>query len=187
MGSGNNVGLGRSAREKATQSVYSRVFTVFGAVTLAVVGVYLLWRARQAEMSAAMTTAGWAILVMVAVTAIAAWPVRSAHLADQALVSSLGAVHNAVGPPRRTHRPSYVPSRTKTPARPQASGASGERHRGETMLYRNWLRGVLGSAENTTAQKYGDALYRARTSRGPNSTRALRSADPGSDDRAQVT
>ncbi len=31
------------------------------------------------------------------------------------------------------------------------------------MLYRNWLRGVLGSAESETAQKYGRALYDARS------------------------
>ncbi len=31
----------------------------------------------------------------------------------------------------------------------------------ETMLYRNWLRGVLGSADSPTAQKYGPALYDA--------------------------
>jgi hypothetical protein len=31
------------------------------------------------------------------------------------------------------------------------------------MLYRNWLRGALGSADSTTAQKYGEALYDART------------------------
>ena len=85
--------------EKATRSIYTRVFTVFGVVTLAVVGLYLLWRSRQAEMSAAMTTAGWALLVMVVVTALAAWPVFSAHLADKALISSLAVVHDAVGPP----------------------------------------------------------------------------------------
>jgi hypothetical protein len=31
------------------------------------------------------------------------------------------------------------------------------------MLYRNWLRGVLGSADSLTAQKYGRALYDARS------------------------
>ena len=30
-----------------------------------------------------MTTAGWALLVMVAVTALAKWPVYSAHFADK--------------------------------------------------------------------------------------------------------
>jgi len=49
--------------EKATKAVYQRVFTVFGTITLAVVGLYLLWRSRQADMSIAMTTAGWAVLV----------------------------------------------------------------------------------------------------------------------------
>jgi hypothetical protein len=32
----------------------------------------------------------------------------------------------------------------------------------ETILYRDWLRGLLGSADSPTAQKYGMALYRAR-------------------------
>src|SRR4029453_14475718 len=84
--------------DQATRAVYEKVFSVFGVITLAVVGLYLIWRSRQAEMGAATTTAGWAILVMVAVTAIAAWPVRSANIADQTLISTLGVVHDAVGP-----------------------------------------------------------------------------------------
>lgn len=35
----------------------------------------------------------------------------------------------------------------------------------ETMLYRNWLRGILGSADSVTAQKYGLALYDAHSFR----------------------
>jgi len=31
------------------------------------------------------------------------------------------------------------------------------------MLYRNWLRGLLGSADSETAQKYGRALYEAKS------------------------
>jgi hypothetical protein len=81
--------------QQATRAVYEKVFSVFGVITLAIVGLYLLWRSRQAEMGAATTTAGWAILVMVAVTAIAAWPVRSANLADQSLITTLGVVHDA--------------------------------------------------------------------------------------------
>jgi hypothetical protein len=33
----------------------------------------------------------------------------------------------------------------------------------ETMLYRNWLRGELGSADSVTAQRYGLALYDAKS------------------------
>ncbi len=150
--------------ETATRSIYTRVFTVFGAVTLAVVGLYLLWRSRQAEMSAAMTTAGWALLVMVVVTALAAWPVFSAHLADKALISSLAVVHDAVGPPRKDLPPDQCvfanPSACQD-HRPPAVRASDTAT--DTMLYRNWLRGLLGSADSVSAGQYGEALYDARS------------------------
>jgi hypothetical protein len=151
--------------EQATKSIYTRVFTVFGAVTLAVVGLYLLWRSRQSDMNNAMTTAGWAILVMVAVTAIAAWPVRSAHLADQSLMTGLSAVHDAVGPPVRDIPPSECavlphPEQCKdnrSPAQRASDTAT------QNLLYRNWLRGELGSADSSTAQKYGQVLYDAKS------------------------
>ncbi|MEV7330684.1 MFS transporter [Micromonospora sp. NPDC093244] len=148
--------------EKATKSVYEKVFSVFGIVTLCVVGLYLLWRSRQSDMSNAMTTAGWALLVMVAVTALAAWPVKSANIADGALVTSLGVVHDAVGPQAKEPAPGRCmdPERCKdlrTPAARASDTAT------ETMLYRNWLRGVLGSADSETARKYGPALYDARS------------------------
>jgi hypothetical protein len=150
--------------EQATKAVYHQVFTAFGAITLAVVGLYLLWRSRQSDMSNAMTTAGWALLVMVAVTAIAAWPVRSANVADGALVGTLGVVHDAIGP--RSQAPASGQCRLGDPNacqdnRPPAVRASDTVT--ETMLYRNWLRGVLGSADSETAQRYGPALYDAKS------------------------
>jgi hypothetical protein len=150
--------------QRATQSIYKQVFSVFGVVTLLAVGAYLLWRSRQAEMSAAMTTAGWALLVMVSVTALAKWPVFSAHFADNALTSSLTVVHDAVGPPQEDRPSDQCPFENKEACkdhRPPAVRASDTAVR--TMLYRNWLRGLLGSADSTTAQKYGFALYDARS------------------------
>jgi hypothetical protein len=149
--------------QKATQSVYKQVFTVFGTITLGVIGLYLLWRSRQSDMSAAMTTAGWAILVMVAVTAIAAWPVRSANIADQSLVSGLSVVHNAVGPPPASTPLSQCTNVTGacTDQRPPAVRASDTAV--ETLLFRNWLRDELGSATSPTAQKYGFILYDSKT------------------------
>ncbi|WP_127498726.1 MFS transporter [Actinoplanes solisilvae] len=150
--------------DEATKAVYEKVFSVFGVITLGIVGLYLIWRSRQADMGAATTTAGWAILVMVAVTAIAAWPVRSANIADQTLVTTLGVVHDAVGP-RAQNTPSGACD-DPTPGacddnRPPAVRASDTA--AETMLYRNWLRGILGSADSDTAKKYGRALYDARS------------------------
>ena len=150
--------------EQATRAIYQKVFTVFGVITLCVVGLYLIWRSRQSDMSAAMTTAGWAIVVMVAVTALAAWPVKAANFADGALVSTLGVVHDAVGPSSKgTPRGECVLPNPDAcvDRRPPSVRASDTVT--ETMLYRNWLRGVLGSAESETAKKYGRALYDAKS------------------------
>ncbi|MDY7087163.1 MAG: DMT family transporter [Actinomycetota bacterium] len=150
--------------DQATTAVYEKVFSVFGVITLAIVGLYLLWRSRQADMGAATTTAGWALLVMVAVTAIAAWPVRSANIADQSLITTLGVVHDAVGPrPQGSDASNCVlgdpaACRDNRPPAVRASDTAAE-----TMLYRNWLRGLLGSADSETAKKYGRALYDARS------------------------
>jgi hypothetical protein len=148
--------------DQATRAVYEKVFSVFGVITLGIVGLYLIWRSRQAEMGAATTTAGWAIMVMVAVTAIAAWPVRSANIADQTLITTLGTVHDAVGPrPGPPVGGCSLGGSTCEDKRPPAVRASDTAT--ETMLYRNWLRGLLGSADSDTAKKYGMALYDARS------------------------
>ncbi|WP_433722862.1 MFS transporter [Actinoplanes sp. CA-051413] len=150
--------------DQATKAVYEKVFSVFGVITLAVVGLYLIWRSQQADMGAATTTAGWAILIMVAVTAIAAWPVKSANIADQTLITTLGVVHDAVGPRPATGSATSCKlgeaeaCKDNRPPAVRASDISTE-----TMLYRNWLRGLLGSADSPTAQKYGRALYDARS------------------------
>ncbi|MGK5679614.1 MFS transporter [Actinoplanes sp. URMC 104] len=148
--------------DQATKAVYEKVFSVFGVITLAIVGLYLLWRSKQAEMGAATTTAGWAILVMVAVTAIAAWPVKSANIADGTLIGTLGVVHDAVGPrPEKPVGDCVLGGTSCEDNRPPAVRASDTAT--ETMLYRNWLRGLLGSADSATAKKYGAALYDARS------------------------
>src|SRR5688500_4880645 len=150
--------------DQATRAVYEKVFSVFGIVTLCVVGLYLLWRSRQSDMSNAMTTAGWALLIMVAVTALAAWPVKSANLADGTLVTTLGVVHDAVGPRANDTAPGECDDATPGACkdnRPPAVRASDTVT--ETMLFKNWLRGLLGSADSETAKKYGLALYDAKS------------------------
>ncbi|RZU72099.1 hypothetical protein EV384_0440 [Micromonospora kangleipakensis] len=150
--------------DQATKAVYQKVFSVFGIITLCVVGLYLLWRSRQSDMSNAMTTAGWALLVMVAVTALAAWPVKSANIADNTLITTLSVVHDAVGPQAKDPAPGRCidpnPDRCKDLRSPAVRASDTAT---ETMLYRNWLRGILGSADSETAKKYGPALYDARS------------------------
>lgn len=150
--------------ETATRAIYDKVFTVFGGITLAVVGLYLLWRSRQSDMSAAMTTAGWALLIMVAVTAIAKWPTTSANLADNTLTTSLGVIHQAIGPQDQTIPPDEcraIEASACEDNRPPALRASDTATEG--LIYRNWLRGLLGSADSETAKRYGPILYDAKS------------------------
>jgi hypothetical protein len=150
--------------DKATKAVYAKVFTVFGSLTLAVVGLYLLWRSRQSDLSNAVTTAGWAVFIMVVVTAIAQWPKASADIADSSLIGSLGVIHNAVGPPDQSAAPGrcvFNDPQACIDHRPPAVRASDTATDG--LLYRNWLRGTLGSADSGTAKKYGPALYDAKS------------------------
>ncbi|HEX2144426.1 MAG TPA: hypothetical protein VHG10_07960 [Glycomyces sp.] len=42
--------------EQGTEVLYRQIFTVFGAVTVGLIGLYLLWRSRQADMNNAITT-----------------------------------------------------------------------------------------------------------------------------------
>jgi hypothetical protein len=150
--------------ERATKAVYQKVFTVFGAITLAIIGLYLLWRARQSDLSNAMTTAGWAVLVMVVITAIASWPTWSANVADKTLVGSLSVIHDAVGPPSQD-----IPADQCRNPDPQgcvdhrAPAVRASDTATDGMLYRNWLRGELGSADSDTAKKYGPVLYDAKS------------------------
>lgn len=156
----------------ATKAVYEKVFSVFGVISIAIVGIYLIWRSRQANMSDALTTAGWAIMVMVVVTAVASWPLISAHLADNTLIAALGVVHSAVGPqpdniplaqcenakqnppPGVKHDPSLCTDHRSTAVRASDTAT-------QAVLYDNWLRGELGSSTSRTAKKYGLALYQS--------------------------
>jgi hypothetical protein len=85
-------------------------------------------------------------------------------LADKALVTSLGTIHDAVGPPKKELPPDQCPLPDKNACRderPPALRASDNAV--DQILYKNWLRGLLGSADSATAKKYGRLLYDART------------------------
>lgn len=134
--------------QRASDALHERVFTAWGGLVVLVVGLWLMWGARSGNMSQAVTTAGWAVLVMALITAVAAWPVKASTLADEALTGALGQVTSVLG------------DREVGDERPPAVKASGVLT--DTVLYQQWLRGTLGSADSETAKKYGPDLYKAR-------------------------
>jgi hypothetical protein len=149
--------------DRATKAVYLKVFTAFGAITLAIIGLYLLWRSRQSDLSNAMTTAGWAVLVMVVITAIAQWPTWSANVADTTLIGSLGVIHDAVGPPSQNIPAEQCVFKPEDCIDHRLPAVRASDTASDGMLYRNWLRGELGSADSETAKRYGPVLYDAKS------------------------
>ncbi|HLL69060.1 MAG TPA: MFS transporter [Micromonosporaceae bacterium] len=148
--------------EAVTKKVHEQVFTPLGAIALAGVGIYLLMRAKKGNLGDAVTIGGWALLVMVVVTAIVRWPVTTTHIADKAAAETLTVVHSAVGP-----SPENIPADKCTApsldwcADHRSVAVRASDTAAEAILYRNWLRAVLGSADSATARKYGPALFDA--------------------------
>jgi len=142
--------------ETASDALYDRIFTTLGFVAVVIVGAWLVWSARQGDLSDAARTAGWAILVLIVTTAIAAWPTRSATVADNTLTGSLGVINDAMHPQRSSQCGSF--NCENLDPQTQASGVVTD-----VVLYRQWVSGELGSADSKTAKEYGPKLYDAST------------------------
>ncbi|GAB3656035.1 MFS transporter [Glycomyces tarimensis] len=148
--------------ETGSQAVYSQVFTIFGAVTVGVVGLYLLWRSRQADMNNAVTTTAWAVLILVLVTAVARWPVQAASWADEGMSAGLNLSQGLIEDEAANGCESMPGisnaeyERIKDATRGQAcidtrSAAvkASDMSTGD-VLYQNWLRAMLGQGEEAT-------------------------------------
>ncbi|WP_051393114.1 hypothetical protein [Glycomyces arizonensis] len=150
--------------ETGSEAVYSQVFTIFGAVTVGVVGLYLLWRSRQADMNNAVTTAAWAVLILVLVTAVARWPVQAASWADQGMSAGLNlsqgliedeAAEGCISKPGISNseyedliedNPSLCVD-TRSAAVKASDMSTGD------VIYQNWLRAMLGQGEEVSYSK----------------------------------
>lgn len=140
------------------------VFGPWGIVTLIVTGLWLMWRAHRANLSESLHTIGWALTVAALTTAVYFWAPWIAHTADQLGAQGIDVAHSATGQP-----PESVPADRcispdldacvdhRTPAGRAAAKTV------DAILYRNWLRAELGSADSQTAQTYGPLLYDAQT------------------------
>jgi hypothetical protein len=152
--------------EDLTRNAYDHLFVTFGVLAVAAAALYLLWKAPQGRLSHAARTAGWAVLVMVLATAVAHWPLATAHGFDKAGGAGLAAVHNVLGPGPENISPDQCRSYQLDPEACNDHRTIAVRTSDaatEAILYKAWLRAELGSADSPTAQKYGPALYDATT------------------------
>jgi multisubunit Na+/H+ antiporter MnhC subunit len=148
--------------QQVTTAVFNNVFPVFGVLTLAGIGLYLLWSARHGRMSETMKLTAWAVFILVATMGLARWPVTSVHAADKVAETGLTVVHSVLGP-----GPQDIPAGQCADPEPDACvdhrtvATRSSDVAVNTILYRSWLRAVLGDADSPTARKYGPALYDA--------------------------
>ncbi|MQM28518.1 MFS transporter [Glycomyces albidus] len=158
-------GWSNSFMEQGTEVLYRQIFTVFGAVTVGLIGLYLLWRSRQADMNNAVTTVAWAVLILVLVTAVVRWPVRAAEYTDQALTIGMdlsvvliaddaaeGCIREANIDQDRYDELKELNGEdfcidTRSAAVTASDTVSGQ------VLYQNWLRTMLGQSEEVTFQE----------------------------------
>ncbi|RRR99468.1 hypothetical protein [Glycomyces terrestris] len=153
--------------EQGTEVLYRQIFTVFGAVTVGLIGLYLLWRSRQADMNNAVTTVAWAVLILVLVTAVVRWPVKAAEYTDQALTIGMDlstvliSDDTADGCVRidGLTQQEYEDLKEDNEANPDfcidtrsAAVTASDTVSGQ-VLYQNWLRTMLGQSEEVTFQE----------------------------------
>ncbi|MEU6857656.1 MFS transporter [Glycomyces sp. NPDC046736] len=160
-------GWSNSFMEQGTEVLYRQVFTVFGAVTIGLIGIYLLWRSRQGDMNNAVTTVAWAVLILVLVTTVVRWPVKAAEYTDQALTIGMDlsvvliSDDTTEGCTRKTgiSRAEYERLKEANEANPNycidtrsAAVVASDTVSGQ-VLYQNWLRTMLGQGEEVRFQE----------------------------------
>ncbi|MBD7982749.1 hypothetical protein [Oerskovia merdavium] len=154
----------------ATDMVKKGFFGPWFTPVLVLVAAGVLIAASRADISKAITSTGWALVVLIAATYIMSYPVSSAQAVDGLIQETVTTSARASG--------TYVPQPgdgpvTQEPIQPGAGQEAAEmsaatRALNQQMdvinrntLYDAWLEGTLGSSTSTLATTYGPDLFRA--------------------------
>jgi hypothetical protein len=130
---------------RVSDALYRGLFASWVPAVIALLGLVVLLKARRAALATTAASIGWALMVILVATALFKWPVYAGHFADATVTKTLGAV---VGDLNR--RESINPGVTV------ASNVQ------ESIFYKSWLAGTLGSTDSTTARRYGAELFKAQ-------------------------
>jgi len=132
--------------ERTSRTLHEKLFASWVPVTLAVLGLLLLLKARRAQLATTAAAVGWAAFVLVVATALFRWPVAAGHFADETVSASLASVVNGFNGDADTSAGVAVASSVQ-----------------DQLLYQTWLAGELGTTDSATAKKYGPQLFKAQT------------------------
>lgn len=132
--------------ERVSGALHRSLFATWVPAVIAVVGVLVLFRANRSSLSTSAAAAGWALIVVIAATALFRWPVEAGQMADKTVTTTLGAVASKLD----------GRSDSVDPGTAVASNVT------ESIFYRSWLAGTLGSPDSETARRYGPELFKAQ-------------------------
>jgi hypothetical protein len=110
----------------ATQTVKSGIWSPWFLVVALLVAISLLWSAGRANVSHVVTSAGWALVALIATTYVMNYPVSSAQAVDGLIETTVTASASAVGGPPA----GAPPGRGPPPARGGGGAAAARPPRG---------------------------------------------------------
>jgi hypothetical protein len=132
---------------QATETVREGVWAPWVTVALLLVAGTVLVAATRAEISNAVTSAGWAVLVLVATTYIISYPVSSARAVDGLIQETVTASAQATSNGSIDDAADALTQQVDSINR--------------NSLYTAWLEGTLGSSDSAVARELGPDLFRA--------------------------
>ncbi|AWN32601.1 hypothetical protein [Streptomyces sp. NEAU-S7GS2] len=132
----------------ATKAVAKAVYRPWIAISLLLLGLGIVYRARSKNMPDIVKSVAWALLVM-AVTSVAFnYPQKAGQLADDALTKTVGQIQQGV-------------------AGDSGHGSSVATSQGNLLtnaiIYQAWAEGTFGDSQSKTAKKYGMQLLDAQS------------------------
>jgi hypothetical protein len=131
---------------RVSTALHDSLFASWIPVVITVIGAMLIFRARRASLATSAGAVGWALIVILLTTALFRWPVQAGQAVDATVTGTLGSVVS-----RLDGNGADV-----DPGTAVASSVS------ESIFYRAWLAGTLGSPDSETAKKYGPDLFKAQ-------------------------
>lgn len=135
------------------------VFTPFGVVAFVITGLWVIWRQNGGNLSESAKTAWWAFLVAAAMIGLFRYPLWAAHQADTIAASGIEVVHGIGQGPQDAPAGQCVNPDPQACQDHRTTAGRASAVLVDNVLYRNWLRAELGSADSATAKMYGPALY----------------------------
>ncbi|MGW5119190.1 hypothetical protein ACWEQ8_27660 [Streptomyces noursei] len=132
----------------ATQAVAKAVYQPWIVISLLVLGLGIVYRARSRNLPDVVKGLAWAMLVMTITSLAFNYPQEAGKLADTALTQTVGRIQQGV-------------------AGDTEHGADAATSQGNLLtsaiLYRSWAEGNFGSADSQTAKQYGVQLLDAQS------------------------